>query len=33
MSYNFEERYKEIREQLIAQGYANKHITYSEFLA
>ena len=33
MSYNVEERDKEIREQLIAQGYANKHITYSEFLA
>ena len=33
MPYNFEERYNEIREQLISQGYANKHITYSEFLA
>ena len=33
MPYNFEERYNEIREQLIKQGYANKHITYSEFLA
>ena len=33
MPYNFEERYNEIREQLIKHGYANKHITYSEFLA
>ena len=33
MPYNFEERYNEIREELIKQGYANKHITYSEFLA
>lgn len=33
MPYNFEERYNEIREQLIKQGYANKHIIYSEFLA
>ena len=33
MPYNFEERYSEIREELIKQGYANKHITYSEFLA
>ena len=33
MPYNFEERYNEIREELIANGYANKHITYSEFLA
>ena len=33
LPYNFEERYNEIREQLISQGYANKHITYSEFLA
>ena len=32
MPYNFEERYNEIREELIKQGYANKHITYSEFL-
>ena len=33
MPYNFEERYNEIRKELIAKGYANKHITYSEFLA
>ena len=33
MPYNFEGRYNEIREELIKQGYANKHITYSEFLA
>ena len=33
MPYNFEDRYNEIRDQLIAKGYANKHITYSEFLA
>ena len=33
MPYNFEERYNEIREELIKHGYANKHITYSEFLA
>ena len=33
MPYNFEERYNEIKKELIAKGYANKHITYSEFLA
>ena len=33
MSYNFEERYNEIRKKLIAQGYANKRITYKEFLS
>ena len=32
MQYNFEERYKEIREKLISQGYANKNVTYDEFL-
>ena len=32
MQYNFEERYKEIREKLISEGHANKNVTYDEFL-